>query len=390
MEGLESIAAYIPRHTRKLLKQIMATKTPRKAKTGVLDLSTTASLWGTVGSDENYNTRPDAKATQLREQLAMYTELSPNQICVGNDAVGLVDLILRTFATPNQDRVLCFGATNTAVKHWARMSALEVEELPLEVNLELPICKPDQYFSEQTKIMYIENPNQLIGKYFAQYDIVDWISKFDGIVIIDESSIDYARDKSLVELLGHFNNVIILQSFSKAWGLAGLPVGMAYGHPELIKVLELLKPPFAVNVMAQRMATKALYVADQKERIVQATIEERENVKQALMKLPVIKNVVDSESNTLLIQVENASMLIHYLRKEEYILVRDVSELVGMEQCLQITIGQPIDNVRLIKAFKDMPGKTSPGRVFIRNIARTLKQASSYLGVFKNILGGGV
>lgn len=390
MEGLESIAAYIPRHTRKLLKHTMATKTPRKAKTGVLDLSTTASLWGTVGSDENYNTIPDAQATQLREQLASYTALSQHQICIGNDAAGLIDLIMRSFATPNKDKVLCFGATNTAVKHWARMSALEIEELPLEFNLDLPICKPEEYFSPETTIMYIENPNQLIGKYFAQYDIVDWISKFEGIVIVDESSIDYAREKSLVDLLEHFDNVFIVQSFSKAWGLAGLPVGMAYAQPELIKVLELLKPPFAVNIMAQKMATKALYVADQKERIVQATIEEREKVKEALEKLSVIKKVVDSESNTLLVQVEDAPTMVHYLRKEEYILVADVSTLVGMEHCLQITIGQPIDNVRLIKAFKDMPGKTSPGRVFIRNIARTLKQASSYLGVFKNILGGGV
>lgn len=389
MEQTEELYHLLPRHIRKMVRAKLNQPQPKAVQEGYLDASNPISLWGTVGTDEQYNTYPDANASKLKEELVRHMDMDARKICIGNGATELIDLAIRAFCTPGKDRILCFATGNERVKHFAQMNALEIDELELEVDFEMPICKPEAYFQENTKVMVIENPNQLIGRYFAQYDIVDWISKFEGIVILDESAIDYAPERSLVELLEHFKNVIVIQSFSRAWGLAGLPVGVAYANPELIQVLDIIKPPFSVNVAAQRMATKALYVADQKDRIVARTNEERMQVKAALEKLPVVTKVHESETNTLLVEVEHAEIMARHLLEEEQIIVRNVSDQVGIEHCLCITIGQGIDNMRIVKAFKDMPMKTSPGRLFLRRFSETLRQASSYLGMLKNIFGMG-
>ena len=141
--------------------------------------------------------------------------------------------------------------------------------------------------------------------------------------------------------------------------------------------------------MTQKMAIKALYVSEQKDRIVQKTIEEREQVKSALQKLPLVKKVYDSHSNTLLVEVENSEELIAYLKNEEQILVFDASSIYGFENCIRITVGLGINNMRLVKAIKNMPRNTSAGYLFWKGVGRTLKKASLYLGVFRKMFGPG-
>ncbi len=387
MEHTEKINEWIPKYIRKLVASKEALVETLDIKAGFLNAHRPTGLYGTVGTDEDYSQRPDIKATRLKEELAAYTNLTPQQICIGNGSTELIDLVIRTFCHVGQDHIIGFQPSNNRLKHFAKMQALEIDLLELGHNFEMPIYEVRKSITEATKLLFIENPNHITGSCFANFDIVDLVTSFDGIVVIDESAIDYAPNQSLVSIINECSNVIIIQSFSRAWGLAGLPVGMAYASPEIIRILNILKPPFSVNTVAQKMATKALYVPDQKARIVTRTIEERAQVKTMLEKLPAVLEVFDSETNTLLIKVEDASIMAQHLRKEELIHVLNVSDLPGLDNCIRITIGKGLDNMRLVKAFKDMPIKTSGSRLFWKAVSGTLRQASSFLGIFKKILG---
>lgn len=359
MEHTEKINEWIPKYIRKLVASKEALVETLDIKAGFLNAHRPTGLYGTVGTDEDYSQRPDIKATRLKEELAAYTNLTPQQICIGNGSTELIDLVIRTFCHVGQDHIIGFQPSNNRLKHFAKMQALEIDLLELGHNFEMPIYEVRKSITEATKLLFIENPNHITGSCFANFDIVDLVTSFDGIVVIDESAIDYAPNQSLVSIINECSNVIIIQSFSRAWGLAGLPVGMAYASPEIIRILNILKPPFSVNTVAQKMATKALYVPDQKARIVTRTIEERAQVKTMLEKLPAVLEVFDSETNTLLIKVEDASIMTQHLRKEELIHVLNVSDLPGLDNCIRVTIGKGLDNMRLVKAFKDMPIKTS-------------------------------
>lgn len=389
MDTPESLFNSLPRHIRKLVraKDQSPQKHPIAHKEGHLSLDSSISLWGTIGTDEDFSAYPDNEITKLKGELASYAELEADQICVGNGATELVDLVLRMFCNPNSDNVICFSPSNQRFQHFASMNALEVREVELGTNFELPIYEVDRAIDENTKVIFIENPNQITGSFFAQYDIVDFVTKFDGVVVIDESAIDYAADKSLASMVALCNNVIVIQSLSRAWGLAGLRIGMAYAQLEIIRILDLLRPAYSVNMMAQKMATKALYVKEQKDRVVVRTIEQRKKLKDALEKLPAVIKIHDSETNTLLIEVADAEEMCEHLRKEEQIIVLNVSSMVGLENCIRISVGQGIDNMRVIKAFKDMPYKTSTSRLFWKSVSQTLRKASVFFGVFKKILG---
>lgn len=386
MQTPEELHQFLPRHIRKLLKA--TSELPMSTtKEGVLNLESSVSLWGSVGNEEQYNLRPDSQALKLRELLAGYSQIPVEQICIGNGSTELIDLVMRTFCTPNQDNILCFSPSDSKVKHFAKMNALEIIELPITPELDLPIYDVRKAITENTKIIFIENPNHITGTCFANFDMVDLATDFDGIVVIDESAIDYTVANSLVSMVKTCSNVIVVQSFSRAWGLAGLPIGVAYAQAEIIKILQLLKPPFSVNIAAQRAATKALYVADQRDRVITRTIEQRAQLTAALEKFPVVKKIHPSQTNTLLVQVENAAELTAYFLEEEHIVVLNVSDMPGFENCIRINIGQPLDNVRLLNAFKDMPYKTSSVRLFWKAVSGTLRQASTYLGFFKKIFG---
>ncbi|MDC0230404.1 histidinol-phosphate aminotransferase family protein [Aureispira] len=390
MENQEQILSLLPRHIRKIVQAKIASPfLLPKTKDGFLNMDTPVSPFGTVGTDETYNTQPDSKAKILKNELSAYSKINTNQISIGNGSDEFLDLLIRTFCNPHEDRILCFSTGNQRVVHHAKMNAVEVDELSLEGDFELPVFDIKRTITDTTKIIFIENPNQITGNCFSNFDIIDLATGFEGIIVIDEAAIDYAMNKSLLSMISLCNNVIIIQGFCRAWGLSGLPIGIAYAQPQIISILNLLKPPFSVNIMAQRMAVKALYVTDQKDRIVQKTIEERTQVKNALEKLPHITKVHDSETNTLLIEVENVADTIAYLRNEEQIFVYDASEIPGLENCIRITIGLSIQNMSFVKAMQSMPSKTSKGYIFWRGVGKTLRKASVYLGVLKKMFGAG-
>ena len=390
MKDQETLLRFIPRHIRKLYQEKQ--QNPSRfvqEKEGQLNLSSTESRFGTVGTDASFFLAPDKQATKLKKELSAYEKMSSDQIVLANGTMEMMDLIARCCCNPHQDNVLTLQGSNTQLQHQLKMQAIEVQSIPLEVDLELPIYSIKRAINEQTKILFIENPHPITGRCFSNFDIVDLTTSFDGLVVINESAIDYATHKSLLPMVEMCSNVIIIHSFSRAWGLAGLPLAVAYSQAPLAQFLTCMQDAISINTMTQTMATKALYVSEQKERIVEKTINEREQLKTALEQLPQVLKVHESHSNTLLIESRNHAALVNYLAEEEQIIVQDVSAIEGFENCLRITVGPGINNLRFIKAMKDMPKHTSAGYIFWKNVGKTLKKASVYLGVFRKIFGAG-
>jgi histidinol-phosphate aminotransferase len=376
----------LPRHTRKILNAKHKGTKIQHFGDKVLALDKKESAWGSVGTDEEYHRYPDPKAEALRSELSEYYKVDMPKILVGNGTDALMDLIMRTFCTSGKDHILGCAPHSADLKHFACLNNLVLEEINLSSLFQLSIFKVRSQINEHTKILFLSNPNPISGVSLRGVDMVDLIEDFEGLVVVDESDIEYSPENSLLEYLDTYPNLIILRSFSNAWGLAGLRLGVAFASPEITRVLHLVKPPFAVNSAAQQIGIKALHVPEQKDRYVAETVLERNRLKDQLQQLKFVEEVHHSDANFLLVRVEKADALEEYLRDEQ-IAVLNVSHLHNCQNCLRITVGLPEDNQRLIKALREMPSKTAPARIFMKKLGKSLQKASVFLGFFKKIIG---
>lgn len=382
----------LPKHIKRLLSHHQPVE--KWANTGVspLFLDKNESRFGTVGSDQNYHLYPDSHAVALKTELAEYKAVKEDEIFLGNGSDEVIDVLIRSFCTPGKDRVLFFTPTDSRLKRLASLSNIGVDEVALTNFFQLPTYQAGEFIREETKIVFVNNPNPISGICVDKYNVLDLIgmldilADFNGIVVIDESYIDYAQDESLLDCIHSYENLVIVQSFSRAWGLAGLRLGTAYAHPELIKVLEAVRPAYNVNIVAQEAALKALRVPDNKERVVANTIKERDRMVDVLTQLKFVESVRPSDANFLLVETEKAELVLEYLKKE-HIVVYDASALSNCENCIRITVGRPEDNDTILQALALLPKKTSPTRVFLKKVSTSLRKASVFLGFFKKFLG---
>ncbi len=235
-------------------------------------------------------------------------------------------------------------------------------------------------------MLFLSNPNHFSGISLRGLDMVDIIADFNGIVVVDESFIGYEPENSLLEYLDSYPNLIIVQSFSNVWGMAGLRLGVLFASPQIVELLNKVKAPYSVNSVAQEVAVKALHLPEIKDRILAETIAERERLKDALLELKFVQEVFNSDTNFLLVRVEKPEQLLEYL-DDERIYVCDASSQQNCHGCLRITVGNPDQNQRLLKSLQEMPSKTAPARMFFKKLGQTLQKASVFLGFFKKIVG---
>ncbi len=377
----------LPRHVRKLLNNKNGmTSLPEYHSGKVTALDKNESPWGTVGIDADYHRFPDAQAQLLRQELAEYYKVAPPKIALGNGADELIDLLLRGFCTSGKDHILALSPHEPRLKQMSLLNGLVIEELALNAFFQMSIFQARNHFTEQTKILYMANPNPVSGVLLRGIDMVDLIEDFQGIVIIDETYIEYAENDSLLEYLDTYPNLVIIRSFDHAWGMAGLRLGLAFASEQIVEILNKIRPPFNINTVAQEVAVKALRVPEQKDRIVAEVVQERHKLKEALRQLKFVEEVYDSEANFLLIRVEKPEQVLQYL-KEERLIACDVSHLHLCQGCLRLGIGLPEQNQQLLKSLRELPSKTAPARVFFRKLGQSLQKASMFLGFFKKIIG---
>jgi histidinol-phosphate aminotransferase len=300
-----------------------------------------------------YNRYPDPLQWKVKEKLAPIKKVRPDQIFLGNGSDEAIDLVIRAFCEPATDSILITDPTYGMYAVCADVNAVNIQRVTLTNDFDLDLDKIWKTIDPTTKVIFLCSPNNPTGNLLSDDKIKELMQKFRGLIVIDEAYIDFSSSKSFAEELDEYPNLIVLQTFSKAWGLAGLRLGMAFASRAIINILNKIKYPYNVNIQTQDLALKTLAFQRQKEQWVTEIIEQRKKMEAELSMLSITKKVYRSDSNFLLVQVNEAVKTYQYLMNRG-IIVRDRSNVTLCNDCLRITIGTPAENVRLLKALKEM------------------------------------
>lgn len=300
-----------------------------------------------------YNRYPDPLQWKIKDKLAGIKKVKPEQIFLGNGSDEPIDLIIRAFCDPNQDSILITEPTYGMYKVCAEVNAVNVQQVLLTPDFDLDLEAFPNTFDASTKVIFLCSPNNPTGNLMSRDRIIEVLRRFYGLVVIDEAYIDFTRSKSFVNELKKYPNLVVLQTFSKAWGLAGLRLGVCYASEEIISILNKIKYPYNVNSRTQELALDALENTYKKDIWVDEIIKEREILAAELKKLKITEKVFPTDSNFLLVRVKDAQSTYQYLTQHR-IIVRDRSRVNLCYNCIRITVGTPEENQTLLEALKQL------------------------------------
>jgi len=303
--------------------------------------------------DQNYNRYPDPLQLDLKDALSKIKGVPIENTFLGNGSDEAIDLLFRAFCEPGKDNVIILPPTYGMYEVSANINNVEVRKVNLLPSFQLDLEKVAEAIDENTKLIFICSPNNPTGNSIVRTDIETVLANFNGLVIIDEAYINYAKQRTFIPELTEYPNLVILQTFSKAWGLAALRLGMAFAARPVIDILNKVKPPYNINQATQDLALKALKNIGQVNEWIKVTVSERESLSQELAELPLVKKVYPSDANFILIEVIDALKTYDAL-VEQGIIVRDRSKVTLCEGCLRITIGTTQENQILLEALKSL------------------------------------
>lgn len=297
--------------------------------------------------DNGLNRYPDPLQKKLKAKIAFEKQVNTEQIFLGNGSDEAIDLLIRIFCKPGEDEIITLPPTYGMYKVSAALSDVQVVTIPLTSDFKIKTKEVLERVDERSKILFICSPNNPTGNDIPLEQITDLLDSFEGIVVVDEAYIDFSKQGSCTNLLEKYSRLVVLQTFSKAWGLAGIRLGMAFAHPDIIQLLNKVKPPYNINQLTQSAALKALDNANEKEANVQSVLQQRNYLEQAFTTLDFTKKIYPSDANFLLVQMNEPQAVYNYLLKNN-IIVRDRSNVTGCAGCLRFSVGTPNENKRLI------------------------------------------
>ena len=303
--------------------------------------------------NQPYNRYPDPLQKELKEKIALIKEVRPEQIFLGNGSDEPIDLLIRAFCEPGLDNVVSINPTYGMYQVAADIHNVEVKKVSLTERFELDSEKLLKEVNDSTKLIFLCSPNNPTGNCLDTEQIVSVIRQFNGLVIIDEAYIDFAPGKSFLPQLEEFPNLVILQTFSKAWGMAGIRLGMAFASPEIIRVLNKIKYPYNLNILTQQKALELIQKIDDVKKWVKLLIAERKKMTDLLLEFPFVTEVFPSDANFLLVKMHDARGIYEYL-VENGIIVRDRSKIYLCDDSLRITIGSSQENDALLNALNEL------------------------------------
>ena len=298
-----------------------------------------------------YNRYPDPMQWKVKEAISKIKGIPPQHIFLGNGSDECIDILYRGFCDPGKDNIIINPPTYGMYEVSAHINDVEVRRARLLDDFQLDLVHLETLVDEHTKIIWICSPNNPTANSINRQDIEIVLNNFPGLVVVDEAYINFSRHKSFIQELGDYPNLVVMQTFSKAWGLAGLRLGMAFASEAIIEIYNKVKPPYNINQATQELALKALGEVDQVNDMIRALVTMREELTKELAQLPVVLTVYPSDANFLLVKVTDARAIYQYLL-EDGIVVRDRSKVELCEGCLRITVGTEEENRSLVEALR--------------------------------------
>jgi len=300
--------------------------------------------------DNGVNRYPDPQQRKLKEVIARRRGVAANQLLLGNGSDEVLDLIFRAFCIPNQDKIIVMPPTYGMYRVLANINCISLDEVTLNNDFQLVTKDILNQISSQTKAIFLCSPNNPSGNSFRRGDILTLLQSFTGLLVIDEAYIDFSTQKSLASDLPSYPNLIITQTLSKAYGLAGIRLGICMASEEIINILNKIKPPYNINSLTQERAISALEDWDTTQRQITQLIAERKGLFAQLEKISFVEKVYPSDANFLLVRVDDANKRYAQLIQNN-IVVRNRSKQVGCENCLRLSVGTPQENQILIETL---------------------------------------
>ena len=260
---------------------------------------------------------------------------------------------MRVFCDPGSDKIITIPPTYGMYDVIAKTNNVENIKVPLKSNFTLNLEELKKSFSEKTKLLFLCSPNNPTGNSFSRKDLIDLIETFNGVVVIDEAYINFSSNSSLVSLINKYNNLIVTQTMSKAFGMAGIRLGMGFSNNKIVNYINKIKPPYNINLLTEKRALKELKNIDTIKTNIKIILEERNKLIDSLNELSFIIKVYPSDSNFILIKVDDADLRYKQLI-EKGIVLRNRSKVLLCDNCLRITVGTPSENKLIIKNFNEL------------------------------------
>ncbi len=300
-----------------------------------------------------YNRYPDPRQVALKNQISLLKKVPSDHIFLGNGSDEPIDLVFRAFCEPGIENVVAIAPTYGMYRVAADINDISYRDVLLEDDFGLSAEKILAATDSATKLIFLCSPNNPTGNALDQTEVLKIIQKFKGLVIVDEAYIDFCPEKSLLPNLAQYPNLVIFQTLSKAWGLAGIRLGMAFASPEIISILNKIKYPYNINLLTQKKALEMLQSAEQKDSWVKTILNQKVVLIKELIKLPNVTRLYPSDSNFVLVKTLAAKKIYNAL-VERQIIVRDRSKIVLCGDALRITVGTEEENKQLLAALREI------------------------------------
>ncbi|WP_295791388.1 histidinol-phosphate transaminase [Mucilaginibacter sp.] len=302
--------------------------------------------------EQQYNRYPDPLQFEVKKRLSQIKGVPPRNIFLGNGSDEAIDILFRSFCNPGVDNVILVPPTYGMYQVSANINDIAVKNVPLTEEFQLNLEGIAEAIDEHTKLIFICSPNNPTGNSIDRTDVETLLANFSGIVVVDEAYINFSRQKTFIQELTEYANLVVLQTLSKAWGLAGLRVGMAFASEEIIEVMNKVKPPYNINEASQQLALQALGNIEQINSWIKEALIQRDNLVLGLKHFDFVVDIYPSDANFILVKTTDANGIYNYL-VDKGIIVRNRSKVELCEGCLRITVGTAAENNILLETLQN-------------------------------------
>jgi len=302
--------------------------------------------------EQQYNRYPDPMQYKVKKRLSDIKGVPPRNIFLGNGSDEAIDILFRSFCNPGVDNVILVPPTYGMYEVSANINDVAIKRVLLTEEYQLNMEGIAEAIDTHTKMIFICSPNNPTGNSINRDDIETLLANFNGLIVVDEAYINFSRQKTFIQELTEYANLVVLQTLSKAWGLAGLRIGMAFASEEIIEVMNKVKPPYNVNEASQELALKALENVDLVNSWIKETLIQRDKLVLRLKDFEFVLDIYPSDANFILVKTTDPKKIYNYL-VEKGIIIRDRSKVDLCEGCLRITVGTPAENDILLQTLQN-------------------------------------